>query len=259
MPHENVPIVVGGCFRSGTSLLRRILNAHPAIHCGPEVKFFRDFHGDYGDDPYAPLRFLSSARSILAEDDLFELAGRMFVQVHERAAIKAGKRRWADKCPENVLYLADWQRLLGDDWVFVHVVRNPLDTLASIKEAGFPRTIPPDLDGRIDLYNAYTRAGLEFAAAHQDRYRRLTYESLVKAPTEAITSLMQWLDETFEPHQLAFNDASHEQGLEDPKVHRTSGVHDGSVGRWGSVLTSDETATIAARTAETWRLAGFSA
>ena len=31
-----LPIIVGGCFRSGTSLVRRLLNAHSRIFCGPD-------------------------------------------------------------------------------------------------------------------------------------------------------------------------------------------------------------------------------
>ena len=111
------PIIVGGCHRSGTSLVRRLLNAHSAIHCGPEVKFFRDFFGDYPDDTLKPFRFLATARSILPEDELLEIAGAAFVAIHERAARRAGKRRWADKAPENVLHLAEWRRILGDDWL----------------------------------------------------------------------------------------------------------------------------------------------
>jgi len=61
------PVVIEGCHRSGTSLVRRIRDSHSRIHCGPEVPFFRDFYGDYSDDSYAHLRF-STARSLLSED-----------------------------------------------------------------------------------------------------------------------------------------------------------------------------------------------
>src|SRR6266700_7471909 len=100
MRRSSWPIVVGGCHRSGTSLVRRLLDSHSRIHCGPEVKFFRDFYGDYFDDPLDHLRFTRSARSLLGEDELLEVVGRAFVLLHERAAHRAGKQRWADKVPE---------------------------------------------------------------------------------------------------------------------------------------------------------------
>jgi Sulfotransferase family len=145
------PIVVGGCFRSGTSLLRRVLDAHSRIHCGPEVKFFRDFYGDYISDPLRHLRFFTSAHALVSESELLDVTGATFIALHERAALAAGKMRWADKNPENVLYLEQWQRLLGDAWLVVHMVRNPLDTLASMQEARFPLTLPPDIQGKVDV------------------------------------------------------------------------------------------------------------
>jgi hypothetical protein len=247
------PIVIGGCHRSGTSLLRRVLNAHSAIHCGPEVKFFRDFYGHYAGDPWADFRFFATARAMLPERDLLDIAGAAFVAMHERAAERAGKRRWADKTPENVLHLADWQQLLGDRWTFVHAVRHPLDTLASFKETAFRRTIPTDLDGRIAWYRRFTQAGLEFAAAAPARYRRVVYEAFVSDPEAGVRSLMRALDEAPEPGQLVFNDQPQESGLEDPKVSRTTRVHAESVGRWRAVLTEDEARVTWEETRDLWR------
>lgn len=252
--HDNRPIVVGGCYRSGTSLVRRILDSHPDIHCGPEVKFFRDFRGDYIDveDPIAHLRFMVTARSLVDEADLMEVLGAAFVEMHERAARKAGKRRWADKVPENVVFLDEWQRLLGDGWLFLHVVRNPLDTLASIKEWEFPRSIPTGLDERIDLYLEYAGAGLRFAEEHPDRYLRLLYEDLVSEPEASVRRMMEDLGESFHARQLAVNSSPHRAGLEDPKAAKASEIHGDSVGRWRQVLSAEEAEAIAKRTAETW-------
>ena len=177
------PIIVGGCHRSGTSLLRRILDAHSRIYCGPEVKFFRDFYNDYlVADPLRHVRFMASVRAILPEPELLEVLGAAFVSLHERAASVEGKLRWADKNPENVLYWSQWQRLLGDRWVFVHVVRNPLDTIASIKESNWSRSIPTDLDERIAFYMRYTQSGRDFGMMHPDRYYRVVYEDLIAHP-----------------------------------------------------------------------------
>jgi hypothetical protein len=38
------PIVVGACFSSGMTLVRRILNAHPRVFCGPKTAFFADWY-----------------------------------------------------------------------------------------------------------------------------------------------------------------------------------------------------------------------
>lgn len=250
---RGIPIIVGGCARSGTSLVRRILDSHRNIHCGPEVKFFRDFYCDYFDDPLRHLRFSTTARSILAEQELFDILGRAFVEIHERAALRAGKSRWADKAPENVLYLNDWGRLLGDDWRFVHVVRNPLDTLAAIRERSFPLSIPESLADRIVYYRDHLAAGLEFGDKHPDRYHRIVYEKLVKSPERAVTELMSWLGERFECQQLSFNLVPHQSGLEDPKIDATDQIHASSVGRWRAAFGNKEVREILVATEDLWR------
>jgi hypothetical protein len=247
------PIIVGGCHRSGTSLVRRILNAHSRIFCGPEVKFLRDFNGDYKDDPIRHLRFFPTARTVLHEEELLSIFGKAFVEMHSRAAALAGKARWADKNPENVLYLPQWEHLLGSEWLLIHVVRNPLDTLASMKEASFPLTLPETLEGRIDFYQRYTNAGLEFEKSNSDRYYRLIYEKLVASPESVLPDLMTWLGEEFENRQLDLNrgaEAGH--GLEDRKIAATTEIHQQSVGRWQSLLNKREVRKIRAATDALW-------
>jgi hypothetical protein len=248
------PIILGGCYRSGTSLVRRVLDSHPRIHCGPEVKFFRDFYANYldVDDPIAHLRFMSTARSLLPESDLLEIFGAALVEIHEGAARVAGKPRWGDKVPENVVFLEEWQRILGDEWIFLHVVRNPLDTLASIEEAGFPRSVPAGLDGRIDLYVEYAQAGLRFAEEHPDRYVRLLYEDLVGDPEATVRDLMASLGEDFHPTQLAINASPHQPGLEDPKASRASAIHGDRVDCWRNALSEEEAGTVVGATHDVW-------
>jgi hypothetical protein len=246
------PIVVGGCHRSGTSVVRRMLDAHPAIHCGPEVTFFRDFYAAYADDPLRHLRFTQTARSLLDEEAAFDVLGRAFVTLHERAAECAGKRRWADKSPDNVLYTEAWDRLLGDRWLLVHVVRHPLDTLASMSEIGFPLTIPADLPGRTAFYRRYTQAGLAFEERQPSRYRRVVYERLVSNPSSELAALMDWLGETLDSSQLDFNAISHALGLEDPKIGQTAGVHGESIGRWRNDLPPEEAAAAWEATRDLW-------
>lgn len=252
LERQSWPIIVGGCHRSGTSLLRRVLNAHPRIFCGPEIKFFRDFQGQYLGDPIRHARFFRSAQAISPREELLEVFGQAYISLLERAAARAGKLRWADKNPENVLNLREWELLLKGRWLFVQAVRHPLDTLASIKETRFPFVIPAELEARIDFYRQYTKAGLEFGEQNPDRYVLVRYEELARSPQQTLERLMAWAGESFEPVQLCFNSVPQQTGLEDPKVGRTTQIHTDSIGRWRNQLSREDATLIWERTQELW-------
>lgn len=241
-----LPLIIGGFYRSGTSLVRRLIDSHSQFHCGPEVKFFKDFFGDYINDPLAHVRFFSSTKSYkLPDEDLLHIFGSAFVRFHETAAERAGKRRWADKAPENVLYLPAWQTLLGDKFLFVHVVRDPFDTLTSLKEIGFHLTVPYTLEERTSLYRYFLQCAESFCEQHPHRSFTLSYERLVTEPKLALQELFSFAGEHFEAGVLTdFNATERLLGLEDPKVSRTTEVHYRSVGRGSQELDGTEIAII---------------
>jgi len=231
---SNKPIIIGGFYRSGTSLVRRIFDSHQSFYCGPEVKFFKDFYADYLSDPLAHVRFFSSVRSMgLEEDQLFDVFGQSFVECHEFAAKKHGKRRWADKNPENVLYLEQWRRLLDDKFVFIHVVRNPLDALASLNEIGFKKAVPESFEAKIELYERYLKAAFDFQHNSPVETILLRYEDLASEPRNTLNELFQQLGESFDERIFElFYLPERNTGLEDPKVSETRNIHADSVGRW---------------------------
>jgi hypothetical protein len=252
--HREWPIVVGGCHRSGTSLLRRMLDAHPSIHCGPEVTFFRDFFGEFRDDPLRHLRFATTMRDLVPEEEALEVLGRAMVELHQRAARRSGKSRWADKSPDNVLHAAQWDALLGGRMLFVQIVRDPLDTIGSMR-GRFPLTLPTDLDSLVDHWLTYTKAGLDFVAAHSERSTVVVYESLCTSPEPTLRKLMAFLDADLHPAQLPFNRQPHQPGLEDPNVAESEAPHTCSIGRWSSTFSPAEENAVRARTVQLWTAA----
>ena len=236
------PIVIGGCYRSGTTLLRRLFDAHSRIHCGPEVKFFKDVFGDYLRDDLSHIRFFSTVRSLgLEDEEVVSLFGRAFVASHDLAARKHGKRRWADKTPENVLYLERWHDLLGGRFFFIHVVRHPLDVLASMIEAKFDKTVPPDFAGKVDVYRSFVQSAHDYAATHPTTSTIVRYEELVANPTATLTSVLGAIGERFEPQMLdAWTDPDRGHGIEDPKTAASAAIHTDSIGRGGEDLSPDE-------------------
>jgi hypothetical protein len=242
MINKHLPIIIGGFWRSGTSLLRRLLDSHSRIHCGPEVKFFKDFYGDYLNDELRRTRLFSTLPTLgLTVEEILSIFGRAFVESHELAARKAGKVRWADKNPENVLYLKQWHRLLPGGFVFLEIVRDPLDALASLKEIGFYKTVPPAFADKARLLKIFRDTGASYAAKHPESSLTLRYEDLVRAPHATLECLFSWLGETFEPEVLErFSLPERGEGIEDPKVKITQNIHDHSIGRWCQDLTEEE-------------------
>lgn len=239
---NNTPLIIGGFFRTGTSLLRRMLDSHSNIHCGPEVKFFRDFYNDYVKDELRHVRFFNTLRTTgLIDDELLDIFGKAFVQSHKLAAFKKNKIRWADKNPENVLYLSEWQKLLPDGFVFIHVVRHPMDTLASLKEVGFLKTVPAEFENKVKLFKFFYEKGKTYTDKHPENSITIHYEDLVNSPKETLGYLLSKINEVFEPAMLLnFNSSDRGKGIEDPKIKKTKSIHNTSIGRWKIDLSNDE-------------------
>lgn len=237
-----LPIIIGGFYRSGTSLVRRLLDAHGSIHCGPEVKFFKDLRGDYINDPLRHVRLFSTLPSLgLTSEEVATIFGQAFVAAHDLAAHKAGKARWADKNPENVLYLQEWKRLLPNGFAFIHVVRHPLDVLASLQEIGFPKAMPPAFEDKVKLLKTYVDSGAYYEDQNPQISIRVRYEELVGNTTACLSNMFTRLGEAFEPQVLDnINHPNRGFGIEDPKVIATDIVHNRSVGRWRTDLATEQ-------------------
>ena len=235
---KNVPIIIGGFYRSGTSLVRRLLDSHTNIHCPPEIKWFKDFYSNYLNDELAHVRFFKTVRFMgLSEDELLDIYGQAYIKSRDLACVKLGKMRWADKNPENVLYLKQWEKMLNGEMIFLYVVRNPLDSLASLNEVGFKKAVPVEFEKKVHLFKEYYSSALDYLGLHKDKCIVLKYEELVSRPEEALKQLTQAIDEPYELSMLTnYASPMRQEGIEDPKVIKTDGVHDFSVGRWVSDL-----------------------
>lgn len=252
MDRSALPIVVGGFYRSGTSLVRRLLDAHSRIHCPTEIKFLTDFHAYYRDDPLAHTRFFATLRVLgLPQDELLRLFAAAYREARERAARAHGKARWADKVPENVLFLDSWRKMLPEGFLFVHVVRHPLDALGSLEEAGFHKTVPRGIDERAALYRRFRSAGDDHVARYPQDSFELRYEALVNDPDSTLAALFAFLDERFERDVLVrFADRARGRGLEDPKAGRLGHIDRTSVGSSRQNLAADDAERASATLAE---------
>jgi hypothetical protein len=236
------PIIIGGSHRSGTTLVRRLLNGHPRIYCPPEIKLHKDLLGQYPNDPLAHARLGGSIKALALPTEVYlDEFGRALCRCYEIAARNAGKSRWADKNPENAINVAHWDRLLDAKMIFVLVVRHPLDVIASMQEIKMDKAIARDIEGRAEHVAEYVASGLVFAKRHPDRGGLLRYEDLVARPVEELRRLMAQLGEAYDDGMIAnLGSDSHGRGLEDPKARGRSDVSAASIGRWRHELSDDD-------------------
>ena len=141
------PFVVG-MNRSGTTLLRMMLDAHPQLTIPPETHFIPDLikvAREGAATPEALLKVMVSQREWgdfgLTEQELLDRfdsirsldAGDAIRAFFDLYAERVGKPRWGDKTPRYVTRM----RLIGDalpEAHFVHVIRDGRDVALSVQD-----------------------------------------------------------------------------------------------------------------------------
>jgi hypothetical protein len=268
MSEESGPIFVVGCARSGTTLLRLMLNAHPELAIPQESHFVYEIallraRGRWPrrlDEPQAWQRFRTYLRAhrYLAQWGLpmpaIEAAaerveGRthalVFTAIFEAYRDHEGKPRWGDKTPPHVGYLLLLERLFPNAR-FVHIVRDGRDvalSLGKIRSWG-PRRIA--LAGHYWTWKVLTGL-VSGAVLGPDRCRTVCYEALVREPEATLRSLFTWLDLSFDPAVLRYYETraarTHFEG-KPWRGHVTEPPDEALIGRWKSLLSPHQVASL---------------
>ena len=188
---ETAPIVIGGCGSSGTTLLRRMLNRHPAISCGPESTVFLERITGPGE---LALRVGFGRREI--ED--WQRASRSqaeFIDLFQAACLaRSGKSIWADKTPENIRR-PDFVWRHFPRARFVHMIRDGRDVTCSLRRQPWMKLgdrNPADVTARCARYWV-ERVSARHALASDPRYTEVRYEGLVRDPATTLRLLLDAL------------------------------------------------------------------
>lgn len=219
---EASPILIIGTERSGSNLLRLMLNAHPHIaipHPPHLMRYLAPFEPSYGDleDRRNRARLARDALAIQRRHihpwehaiDLDEVVERshpsvfgVVAAIYDQYRRAEGKPRWGCKSTFMVDYVEQVLEVFPRAR-FIWLVRDPRDVAASAKEAVFGHCHPV-LSAR--LWNRQQLRAREACGKYAERtIRLLRYEDLVSAPEIALKEVCQFLDEEFhdvmlEPH-----------------------------------------------------------
>lgn len=221
------PVFLLGPYRSGTTLLRYLVDSHSRIACPPESDFLAVLNGLVGRTRSGVgLESMGFDRSHV-NAKIRELAGYFYGNY----AHSLGKPRWADKSPTYVDHLPFLRELFpGAQFVFIH--RHPLDQIHSHTRGGTHTNAfidrhrgEPD-DGLLAAGARYWRNStatiLEFAntdtASHQ-----LRYEDLCADPPRIARELFGFLGEPWEESVLDYHNSPHDLGMEAARTRSAKG------------------------------------
>jgi protein-tyrosine sulfotransferase len=242
------PVIVLTCGRSGSTLMRFILDAHPALACPPEISLV-EICSRMGvlsmllDGP--PLDGVTPSVSETAADAIRAWLAATFAPYLERR----GKGRWCEKSLGSA-ESADRFLSLFPKAKFICLYRHSMDVIGSALEAcpfglrgygldPYAAVHPGNSVAAVaDYWICHTRTIMEFEARHPDSCVRVRYEDLVTEPEAQAKRVFDFLGEDQAPAatSAAFTAIDAEQfGPGDHKIWDTTGVHDDSVGRGAEV------------------------
>jgi Sulfotransferase family len=260
------PVFIGGCGRSGTTLLAALLAEHPAVVAPPEAQFLiKGLHAAAGAAPaQAPGRFAAAVRSDWRLR-VWELPGvflpgdadrpadvmRLLVREYARSRGRPEPRVWVDHTPSNVLHA---KTLLDEfpDAVMIHLVRDPRAVAASVLPLDWGPASPRDA-GRWWLTRV--AAGLAAEVALPGRVIRVHYEELVNDP-RTVTRLHEVLG--LDPGAELRPDA-----MELPRYTRSQHTHVGRrpdparIDAWRARLSAKDVAALESELGDTLVLLGY--
>ncbi|MFQ6677775.1 MAG: sulfotransferase [Fidelibacterota bacterium] len=215
------PIFILGSERSGTTLLRLILNAHSNIAIPPQTKFTRKILKRlwvFGDLKKENNRkkltewLLSKEKNtklvdlMLSHNELNDVMlekktiGGFLSSIYQLYATNNGKKRWGDKRPYYIRFIPLLFQLYPDA-VMIHLIRDGRDCVASLKKMQWWHRHPiySMLNWRYAI-----RRGKQFAKKYPNQFLEIRYEDLIHRSEEIIKTVSKFIGVEFEEGMLEF-------------------------------------------------------
>lgn len=231
------PAFIIGVQRSGTTLLRLMLDSHPEISAGAETGFMRalDLVKDVPD--FAPGRGWYVHYG-LTEGEMEDRIAEFYDRIFSDFARANGKSRWIEKTPFHRFRVTDLARLFPG-CQFVGVVRHAGAVLASRKKwRNFDAVTVLE-----DWRDSTERILGEVRTFGPDRYHALRYEDLVRDPAAELKDVLRFLGHEWSDAVLRHHEVQEDKGAPertDGGTRTTDPVDESRIDRWVEQLEDDE-------------------
>ncbi len=230
---DTKPIFLLGLYRSGTTLLRYVVDSHPEIACPPETDYMGHLRGLVFEERAARgLESLGYDSDHVAQ----QLAG-LADYFHGNYARSRGKVRWADKSPTYVDHIDLLQRMFPQAR-FVCIHRNPLDQVHSHTRGGsfthepVAEFLGVGEDPRLGAARYWAaKTALLHARQEDAAFLSIRYEDLCREPELVTRALAVHMGVAWSREMLEFGAVQHDFGAEAARTRSTSGFTISS-GHW---------------------------
>lgn len=237
-----VAALIVGVPRSGTTLLRLMIDRHPLVAIPPETGFvagladrcmsqpdwyptpheFVDHVSNFPPDAPAWRDFSMTTDDLLNDClalDSFSVSQglRCF---YGRYANGQGKHMWGDKTPTYGPHVASIQRLLPEVRV-VHIIRDGRDVAASLRQQWFA---PSDQCDQLGTFWRDQILSTRQAATDVDHYLEIRYESLILDTEQQLRLVCAHLDIPFDSAMLSYFQAAPTRLTEHHARYRKDGA-----------------------------------
>lgn len=226
---EDSPLFLLGFPRSGTTLLDRMLSAHPGVVSIEEQETLVDAHRDF----------------VVAEDGLARLSE---IDERSRSGYAAAYRRRVadaagrgapvilDKLPLHSIFLPVIATLFPAARIIM-VVRDPRDVCLSCFMQRFELNTAMahflDLELTAEYYRSVMELALDSLERFPIRYRQVRYEDLVSGPEPILRDLLSFMDLDWDGRVLDYLSRVPGSHIDTPSYRQVSRpLYQTSVGRW---------------------------
>ena len=246
MDHLRDPIFILSSARSGSTLLRYIVDTHPAICCPPELNLGSVCEGLY----WAAYDTVARVANVSTDDERAGVASaevrRVVSGLMETYKTAKGKQIWCEKTPKNLLYHEVLSTIFPDAR-FLCLYRNCLDVVHSCIEfcqhtpmteldPYFQKYPDDQITAMIAYWTDRAIMLLDCERFNPGRCFRIKYEDLVAQPAEALEPMFKFLGVSWDPRLLdsVFTEP-HDEGDGDPKISKARTINQNSVGAGSTI------------------------
>jgi hypothetical protein len=214
-------VFVVGMNRSGTTLLRMMLDAHPQLTIPPETHFVPDLIKACREPDATPEDALAAMKSAREWGDFGfsdeQMLGRLRAlpklrpgpavrTFYEAYMAEQGKPRWGEKTPTYVQKMKLIQRALPEAR-FVHVIRDGRDVALSVLDRTVRDLTAGDVGGR--WQKKITKARED--APQLEHYMEIRYEDLILDTEPVLRRVADFIDLPWDDAMLDYHERSGER------------------------------------------------